>query len=190
MRMTNLIGSIRAEYVRYKALADAAIAQLSEADLAAGGPGHGNSIITLCWHISGNLQSRFTDFLTTDGEKPWRQREEEFQRRTTSRADLLAKWDIGWSVLLETLGTLSDDDLDRTVTIRGQAMRVHQALHRSLAHTAYHVGQIVHIAKTLRGDAWTFLSIPPGKSDEYNRNANRELPSAHAAALQNRTDRT
>jgi uncharacterized damage-inducible protein DinB len=188
--MTHLIASIRAEYVRYKALADAAIAQVTDGDLATGGPAHGNSIITICWHISGNLQSRFTDFLTSDGEKPWRQREEEFQPRTTSRADLLAKWNIGWSVLLDTLSGLSDDDLDRTVTIRGQAMRVHEALHRSLAHTAYHVGQIVHIAKTLRGDDWKFLSIPPGKSDEYSRDANRELPSAHAAALGDRTDRT
>jgi hypothetical protein len=81
---------------------------------------------------------------------------------------------------------LSESDLDRTVTIRGQAMRVHEALHRSLAHTTYHVGQIVHIAKTLRGDGWKFLSIPPGKSDEYNRNPNRELPSSHAAALAER----
>jgi len=165
--MTTLIESIRAEYVRYKALADAAIAQVTDADLATGGPGHRNSISTICWHVSGNLQSRFTDFLTSDGEKPWRRRDEEFLPRTTTRADLLAKWNIGWSVLFDTLSGLSDDDLDGTVTIRGQAMRVHEALHRSLAHTAYHVGQIVYVAKMLRGPDWTFLSIPPGQSDSH-----------------------
>src|SRR6267142_6831010 len=101
--MTSIIESIRAEYLRYKALAEAAIEQLSERDLSVEGPNGGNSIAVMCWHVSGNLRSRFTDFLTTDGEKPWRRREEEFQGRTVTRAELLAKWEQGWDALLGAL---------------------------------------------------------------------------------------
>src|SRR5689334_17322412 len=167
--MSTVVGSIRDEFLRYKALAEAAIDQLSDADLSADGTDESNSIAVICWHVSGNLRSRFTDFLTTDGEKPWRQREEEFAQRTASREELLAKWEQGWSVLLDTLAKLNDEHLGQTVTIRGQAMRVHEALHRSLAHTAYHVGQIVYLAKALRRGDWNYLSIPPGRSDAYNQ---------------------
>ena len=187
--MTAIIESIRAEYLRYKALAEAAIGQLDERELAAHDPEYGNSVTVMCWHLSGNLQSRFTDFLTSDGEKPWRQREEEFQARTTTRAELLAKWDQGWAVLLATLNGLTDEQLQQSVTIRGQSLRVHEALHRSLAHAAYHVGQIVYIAKSQRGKDWTFLSIPPGKSDAYNRTAHAERPADHAKVLSERKTR-
>lgn len=187
--MTNIIDSIRAEYLRYKALAEAAIDQLSEDDLSAQGPNGGNSIAVICWHISGNLQSRFTEFLTSDGEKPWRKREEEFQARTVSRTELLSKWDEGWDVLLGTLATLTDEQLQLTVTIRGQPLHVHEALHRSLAHLSYHVGQIVYLAKSLREKDWTFLSIPPGKSDAYNQAPGFERPATHHAALSERTTR-
>lgn len=172
--MTSIIESIRAEYLRYRVLAEAAINQLSDADLSAQGPNDGNSIAVVCWHISGNLRSRFTDFLTTDGEKPWRAREEEFQHRTVTRAALLSKWDQGWEILLGALATLTDEQLQHTVTIRSQSLPAHEALHRSLAHISYHVGQIVYVAKSLRGKDWTFLSIPPGQSDAYNRALARE----------------
>lgn len=184
--MTTIIASIRAEYLRYKALAEAAIGQLNEGDLVAPGAGGGNSIAVICWHLGGNLRSRFTDFLTTDGEKPWRNRDEEFQTRTISRAELLAQWDRGWSVLLDTLSTLTDEDLDRKITIRSQPLRVSEALHRSLAHMSYHVGQIVYIARGLRGDAWRFLSIPPGQSELYNAKPTLEKPEAHAASARGR----
>lgn len=105
--MNTIIASIRAEYLRYKALAEAAIGQLDESDLVVPGAGDGNSIAVICWHLGGNLRSRFTDFLTTDGEKPWRKRDEEFQARNISRAELLAQWDRGWSVLLDTLSASS-----------------------------------------------------------------------------------
>ena len=98
---------------------------------------------TICWHVSGNLQSRFTDFLTTDGEKPWRRRDEEFHPRPVTRAELLTKWEAGWSVLFAALSELTDAHLGHTVIIRGQSLRVDEALHRSLAHAAYHAGQIV-----------------------------------------------
>ena len=187
--MTSIIESIRDEYLRYKALAEAAIGQLSEAELSVQGPEGGNSIAIICWHISGNLQSRFTEFLTSDGEKPWRRREEEFQPRTATQTELLAKWKQGWEPLLETLTILTDEDLHRTVTIRHVPFQVHEALHRSLAHLAYHAGQIVYIAKSLRGKQWKFLSIPPGQSDAYNRTPTGERPSAHAAKLSDRKPR-
>ncbi len=181
--MNRIIASIQAEYLRYKALAEAAIAQLSETELAAVGPGGGNSVVVICRHVAGNLRSRFTDFLTTDGEKPWRNREEEFESRVLTRAELLAQWEVGWGALLEALGTLTDADLDREVAIRGQALRVSEALHRSLAHTSYHVGQIVFAARGLRGADWRFLSIPPGQSAQYNAQPTMETPGAHLTGL-------
>jgi len=164
----SVLNSIGSEYRRYKGLGEGAIAQLDDADFSkpAGG---GNSIAILVWHISGNLKSRFTDFLTSDGEKPWRARDEEFIDRSVTRAQLLETWEEGWRVLFAALATLQPDDLERTVTIRTQPMAVHDALHRSLAHVSYHVGQIVYIAKALRGDTWKYMSIPPGKSEEFNR---------------------
>jgi uncharacterized damage-inducible protein DinB len=184
--MTSTIESIRAEYLRYKALAEAAMAQLEESALSAQRSENDNSIAVICWHISGNFESRFTDFLTSDGEKPWRNREEEFQRRTVTRAELLAKWSRGWDVVLKALSELSDDDLHRTVTIRRQPLQVNEALHRSLAHLAYHAGQIVYIGKSLRGKDWGFLTIPPGQSDAYNRAPGFEQASAHAQKLADR----
>jgi len=181
--MTSIVDAVRAEYLRYKALAEAAIDQLSDAELSAEQPNGGNSIAVICWHISGNLRSRFTEFLTADGEKSWRQREEEFQPRTVSKAVLLSKWNEGWDVLLDTLSALSDDQLHRHVTIRRQPLEVIEALQRSLTHASYHVGQIVYIAKSLRGDTWRYLSIPPGKSDAYNQAPENERAGSHAAAL-------
>src|SRR5205823_12075871 len=125
--MASVIQSIAGEYRRYKALAEGALAQLNDGEICAPAPGGGNSIATICWHISGNLRSRFTDFLTSDGEKPWRNREEEFQSRTVTLAELLAKWNQGWDVLLGTLANLTDEQLQLTVTIRGQPLRVHEA---------------------------------------------------------------
>jgi hypothetical protein len=178
-----LIKSIEAEYLRYKALAEAALAQVPEPRLSVPGPGNGNSLATICWHIAGNLQSRFTDFLTADGEKPWRKREEEFAARTVSRETLLAKWATGWDVLFSTLARLTDADLQTTVTIRRQPLAVHEALHRSLAHISYHVGQIVYLAHAICGPQWKYLSIPPGASDAYNAQPTLEKPSAHAQSV-------
>lgn len=157
--------------------------QLGDADLSAPGPNGGNSIAVIVWHLSGNLASRFTDFLTSDGEKPWRQWEEEFATRTVTRDRLLEEWEHGWTVLLSTLAALSDTHLQQAVTIRGRSLQVHDALHRSLAHTSYHVGQIVYVAKAIRGEAWRFLSIPPGGSAAYNDNPAFDRPGEHSAGL-------
>lgn len=182
--MNVLIKSVEAEYRRYRALAEGALAQVPEELLSAPGPAQGNSLATICWHVAGNLQSRFTGFLTTDGEKPWRQREEEFVARTVSRAELMGKWGAGWEVLLSTLATLTDADLPRPVTIRRQSLAVHEALHRSLAHVSYHVGQIVYLAHAIRGTEWKYLSIPPGGTDAYNASPAYDKPLAHAGGVE------
>jgi hypothetical protein len=188
--MSDLISSITAEYRRYQALGQAAIAQLSDAELARPGVGDNTSIAVIVWHIAGNLTSRFTDFRTTDGEKPWRHRDEEFEERAVTREALLTKWASGWAVLFAAIGPLTDEDLHQTVTIRAQPHSIHQALHRSLAHTSYHVGQIVHIAKSVRGVEWRSLSIPKGQSDVYNQHPHREIAENRAAARERTRDET
>jgi uncharacterized damage-inducible protein DinB len=182
-----LIESIAGEYLRYKALGEGAFAQMDDAALAKELGAGTNSIAIVVWHLSGNLKSRFTDFRNADGEKPWRNREEEFAQRDVSRQELLAKWEEGWTVLLAALAELTDDDLLATVTIRRQPLTIDQALLRSLAHASYHVGQIVHIAKVLRGAEWRSLSIPRGVSDTYNRDPGAESPTRHAASIKRRT---
>ena len=185
--MSDTVGSIRAEFLRYKALAEGALGQVSDAELSASGGDAANSLAIICWHVAGNLQSRFTDFLTSDGEKPWRQREEEFAQRLVSREELNTKWNAGWNVLFAALSGLSDDDLTRTVTIRGQPLAVHEALHRSLAHASYHVGQIVYLARAICGDKWKYLSIPPGGSAAYNTDPRFEKSTTHAEGLGDRS---
>ena len=182
----SVIQSLVDEYRRYKALAEAAIAQLGDEELGNAGHEGGNSIEMLVRHIAGNLRSRFTDFRTSDGEKPWRHRDDEFESAAMSRTELLQAWDDAWGVLFGELEKLSDADLSATVTVRQQPLRIDEALHRSLAHAAYHVGQIVFMAKAMRGGAWRTLSIPKGKSEEYNRAAVREKAAAHAEMLNRR----
>ncbi|MDR3675435.1 MAG: DUF1572 family protein [Acidobacteriota bacterium] len=172
--MRVVIESIEAEYQRYKKLAELAFGQLSEEQLAHATGDSQNSVATLAWHVGGNLKSRFTEFLDTDGEKPWRERETEFRPRHVTHAQLLAFWEQGWLALSTALRTLTDSDLTRTVVIRNQQLSVVNALHRSLAHTSYHVGQIIFLAKTLRSSEWQYLSIPPGNSAEYNQNPTLE----------------
>jgi len=185
MPNNTLIKSIEGEFRRYKALADSALEQVPEESLSQSPPG-GNSLAIICWHVAGNLQSRFTDFLTSDGEKPWRQREEEFAKRSVSRSELNEKWTAGWNVLFNTLSELSDDNLPQSITIRKQPMAVHEALHRSLAHISYHVGQIVYVAHAICGDEWKYLSIPPGGSAAYNADPRFEKSTAHAKGLDER----
>ena len=184
--MAELMSSITAEFHRYKALGQAAIAQLDETDFARAGGGECNSIAAIVWHISGNLRSRFVDFRTSDGEKPWRNRDEEFEARVVSREELMTKWEAGWAELFAALGALTDADLQENVVIRRQPHAIHEALHRALAHVSYHVGQIVSIAKTSKGDAWRNLSIPKGGSAAYNQSPHRETGDSHAAMLRTR----
>ena len=162
------------EYARYRATGEKAIVQVSDDALNRVVAPNGNSIAMLVRHLGGNLQSRFTNFLTEDGEKPWRDRDAEFADRTYSRAEVDEQWKAGWTVLEQALEDLGEDDLQSTVKIRGQAHTVHEALCRSLSHAAMHVGQIVLLARILATDEWKWITIPKGKSQEYNQNPTLE----------------
>ena len=158
------------EFARYKGLGSKAIEQVSEENLHRVLGEENNSIAVIMRHLGGNLASRFTGFLTSDGEKPWRNRDSEFEYGRQTREELMTVWSNGWNVLERELSSLSDADLSREVAIRGHAMSVHAALARSLAHISYHVGQIVFLARVFAEGDWQWLSIPKGKSAEYNRN--------------------
>lgn len=166
----DIIQSIEGEYRRYKTLGEKTLDQLSLEELVVRGSPESLSIATIVWHVAGNLKSRFTDFMSSDGEKPWRHRETEFEDRQVSRDELIEKWEDGWNALFHALGELSDEDLGRSITIRGVSLTVCAALHRSLAHVSYHVGQMTYIGKMLKGEEWMYLSIPPGGSEAYNAN--------------------
>ena len=151
-----------------KDLADKAVAQTSDDDLFRVLDDEENSIAVVMRHIAGNARSRWTDFLTTDGEKPDRHRDREFDHPPTStRAALLAEWETAWAVTLATIGSLAPPDLLRTVTIRGEPHSVIRAIERQTRHYGQHVGQIVLLAKHWRGASWVSLSIPRGKSADY-----------------------
>jgi hypothetical protein len=151
----------------YKALGERAMAQVSDENLHALVDPDANSIAILVKHVGGNLRSRFTDFLTTDGEKPTRNRDDEFEMPVqATRAEILEWWESGWTATLGAIDALSVDDLDRTIHIRDEGFLVVEALSRSITHTAYHVGQIVMMAKHLAGPHWATLSIPKGRSRE------------------------
>jgi len=150
----------------YKGLADKAMEDLEEVDIHYQPNGISNNISILVKHLSGNMLSRFTDFLNSDGEKEWRQRDAEFEDTYVSKNEMLQAWQVGWSCLFATLSALSEDDLMKTVFIRKEAHTVLEAITRQLAHYASHVGQIVFLAKIIQGDKWMYLSIPPGKSVE------------------------
>ncbi|HTI51474.1 MAG TPA: DUF1572 family protein [Planctomycetaceae bacterium] len=164
-----LIEGSLAAFRSNKSWADKAVAQLTDERLHLALDPHTNCIAVIMKHVAGNLLSRWTDFLTTDGEKPWRNRDDEFVDTLTSRADLIAYWDSGWQRLFDALGALTPDDLTRTVTIRGEPHSVPLAIERSLSHTAYHVGQIMLIARVLAGEHWTTITIPRGASASFNQ---------------------
>ncbi|HYU34201.1 MAG TPA: DUF1572 family protein [Thermoanaerobaculia bacterium] len=152
-----------------KDLADKALAQVRDEDLAVALDPESNSLAALILHLGGNLRSRWTDFLTTDGEKPDRNRDAEFEPdASASREVLLARWEDGWGSLLATLSALSEEDLTRTVTIRAEPHNVVQAIERGVTHAAYHVGQIVFLAKHLAGGGWKTLSVPRGGTRAFN----------------------
>jgi uncharacterized damage-inducible protein DinB len=153
----------------HKRLADDAIAQLTDEQLFAQPDPESNSVAVIVKHITGNLRSRFTDFLTSDGEKADRNRDQEFLTTPdNTRQALLNWWEQSWQLLFETVNSLGPEDLERTVTIRGQPHSVLQALNRASGHCAYHVGQITFLAKHWKGADWKSLSIPKGQSEQVN----------------------
>ena len=165
------------EFRRLKSLGDGAIAQVSDEQFFARPAADDNSIAVIVKHVSGNLVSRWTDFLTSDGEKPNRNRDTEFRIvADDSREQLLRSWERGWTTLFVALDPCRDSDMERIITIRGEAMTVLQAVNRQLTHYAYHIGQIVYIAKHYCGPVWRTLSIPVGRSAEFNRSPTRYVP--------------
>lgn len=158
-----------AELRKYKAFADKAVAQVSDEDWFRRLDPESNSVGIILKHISGNMRSRWTDFLTTDGEKPDRNRDAEFEEAEGDTKDsILERWETGWRLLFESLDPLTDEDLLRTVTIRGEPHTVLQAISRQLTHYAAHIGQVVFLAKHLAGSRWQTLSIPRGKSRQFD----------------------
>jgi hypothetical protein len=155
----------------YKDLAEKTFAQLEEKDLFHQPNAQSNSIAIIIQHMSGNMLSRFTDFLTADGEKAWRNRDREFDPdpQYSTRGELLAYWEKGWACMLDAIGALREEDLLKTVYIRAEPLSVIDAINRQLAHHPHHVGQIVYIGKLIRNDSWRSLSIPRGASDQFNQ---------------------
>jgi hypothetical protein len=161
---------------KHKELAEKAFRQVGEEGFFKKPGDHSNSIAVIIKHVAGNLASRWTDFLTTDGDKPWRDRDAEFViGPDDSRRRLVAAWEGGWTALFQTLGNLREADLPKKVTIRGELHSVFQAIHRSLTHTSYHVGQIVYLSRLVTKEGWEWLTIPPGQSGLFHAEGGKYL---------------
>ena len=166
---TSYLHDAKALFHMYKGLGEKAMAQVSDDELFVELATDANSIAIIVKHMAGNMRSRWTDFLTTDGEKSDRNRDSEFVDPPATRVALLEMWESGWALVFQALDPLSDADLERTVLIRGEAHSVMQAINRQVAHYSYHVGQMVMLAKHFAGDRWKSLSVPRNKSAEFNR---------------------
>jgi uncharacterized damage-inducible protein DinB len=166
--MDSYLQSARKQFGYYKMLGDKTFAQLPDEKLFWQYNGNSNSIGTIVKHLWGNMRSRWTDFLTSDGEKEWRKRDAEFDNDIQSREELLQKWNEGWDCLFTALNSLGTQDLETIIYIRNQGHTVTEAINRQLAHYTYHVGQIVFLGKMLANNNWTSLSIPKGNSNQYN----------------------
>jgi uncharacterized damage-inducible protein DinB len=166
---TSYLADSRALFRYYKKLAEQAMKQISDEQLQIVLDPEMNSIAQTVKHMTGNMRSRWTDFLNTDGEKPDRQRDSEFVDPPATRESVLARWEEGWQTVFHALEPLTDADLSRTVFIRGEAHCVMQAINRQIAHYAYHCGQIVLLAKHFRSQEWQSLSVPRNKSGEFNQ---------------------
>lgn len=165
-------------FKQYKELGDKTFAQLKDEDFHVKPNNESNSIAVIIQHISGNMISRWTNFLTEDGEKPYRNRDEEFGDNTSlTKEQLLAIWEKGWKVLLATLDSLQEDDLLKTICIRQEPLSAIDAINRQLAHYPYHIGQIAYLGRMIAGENWQSLSIPPGQSQQYNQSTSIKDPS-------------
>ncbi len=165
---TEYVQDIGRLFRTYKELGDKSFAQLNAQDVHWKVEPESNSIANIVTHLAGNFLSRWTDFLTTDGEKPWRNRDGEFEDTALGKEDLIRLWEKGWTCLFEALGQIEEANLLHVITIRGQPHTLIQALNRGLTHCAYHVGQIVFIAKAKRSQDWQSLSIPKRRSQQFN----------------------
>jgi len=177
---SHYLDEVRRQLRGYKRLGEGAMSQLKDEELFVTIDPESNSVAILVKHLAGNMRSRFTDFLTSDGEKPNRNRDQEFEiTSNTTRAEVMRWWEEGWAQVFSTIASLQPDDLLRTVTIRGEPHTVLQAVNRQLAHYSAHVAQITFLAKHLRSSEWKTLSIPRGKSQDFNsiaQKSDRGLP--------------
>jgi hypothetical protein len=164
-----IIATSISELRKVKALAEQALAQMNDEQLWIRLDPESNSVAVLMRHMAGNMRSRWTNFRTTDGEKPDRQRDQEFEDRPMTRAELMAEWEDGWQRLFDALTPLADADLQDTVSIRQEPHTIYRAIVRQIVHYAGHTYQILFIAKHLRGSGWSTLSIPRGKSEQFNQ---------------------
>lgn len=167
--MKSFLGSIQKQFHYYKLLGEKTIEQIPEKKLFWQAHEQCNSVAIIVQHLSGNMLSRLTDFLTTDGEKEWRQRDNEFKTVLNDKSAVIEEWNKGWECLFLALKQLSENDLDKGIYIRNMEHSVGEAIHRQLAHYSYHVGQLVFLGKLICGKQWKSLSIPIGKSEEYNQ---------------------
>ena len=165
----NYLDSIKKQFQYYKMLGDKSILTLNEDEVFWQSGKESNSIAIIVKHMVGNMLSRWTNFLTEDGEKEWRNRDAEFENTYTSKEEMFAHWEEGWQCLFSTLNSLKNTDLEKIIYIRNQGHTILEAINRQLAHYPYHIGQIVYIAKLLKGDDWVSLSIAKGKSTTYNQ---------------------
>lgn len=165
----NYLASIKQQFEYYKSLGEKTFHQLNEEDLFWQYNQDSNSIAIIVNHLYGNMKSRWTDFLTSDGEKDWRNRDQEFEDSIQSKDELLEKWEAGWLCLFQALNAIGRDNFDTVIYIRNQRHTIIEAINRQMAHYAYHIGQIVYIAKLLKGEQWESLSIPKGKSEDFNQ---------------------
>lgn len=168
MKNNIYLESVKKQMLYYKTIAEKAIEQLEDNQLFYSANEDTNSISTIINHMSGNMISRWTDFLTMDGEKEWRNRDAEFVESTTTRKALLQTWNAGWNCFFNAINDLKQEDLDKIIYIRNEGQTALDAINRQLAHYPYHIGQIVFYAKMLKNDEWTSLSIPKNKSISYN----------------------
>ncbi len=164
----NYLQSAISVFRNYKQLGEKALAQLADSAVNTSFNSDSNSVAIIVKHLHGNMRSRWTDFLTTDGEKSWRNRDEEFEGEVADKTMLMALWEEGWQVLFKALESLTQDDMGRTVYIRGEAHTVTDAITRQVAHYSYHVGQLVYLSKMYNNGSWESLSIPKGKSAAFN----------------------
>jgi hypothetical protein len=163
-----------------KRLADRAVEQVPDEKLHVALDENTNSIAVIMKHVAGNLLSRWTDFLASDGEKPGRNRDDEFVDNFRSREEITARWERGWACLLQALRNLTPADLEKTVTIRGEPHSVPLAMSRSLGHTCYHIGQVVQLARHHAGDKWNTLTIPKGGSQQFNQSNWGQTGKSHS----------
>ena len=166
--MIQYLDSAKRQFMMYKQLGEKAMAQLDEQELNWHANEDSNSIATIVKHMWGNMLSRWTDFLTTDGEKPWRQRDAEFENDHRTRDQLMQKWNEGWQCVFNALDSITDADLEKIIYIRNEGHTILEATNRQIAHYSYHVGQIVYISKLRSKEEWKSMSIPRNKSNEYN----------------------